>query len=115
MNKVKEARAILKTYRLKPNKSEQELLNLLNEEFPGEFIFNGGQITIEGKIPDFFSVNGKKQIIELAGRFHDWMELNERIKLFKKYGFNTLIIEYKELKDLDELWEKIFFWKNEGR
>jgi len=111
MNSVKYARAVLKNYKIKPNKSEQRLDNFLDENFKGKFIYNRGQILIEGKIPDYFGIDDKKVLIEFAGRrFHTEEELEEKKKLFAKYGFRTLIIWQEELGDEQKLFEKILFW-----
>ena len=112
--KVKQARAVLKNYRLKPNKSEQKLLALLDEYLPGKFIYNGGQILIEGKIPDFVNVNDRKVIIELVGRRdlpkHTKEELEKRQELFSKYGWRTLYIYQDDLKNEDQLLEDIILF-----
>ena len=115
---IKQARTILKNYRLKPNKSEQKLLDLLNEYFPKEFIYNGGQVTIEGKIPDFINVNKHKVILELIGRRdfpkHSAEELEGREKLFKQFGFKTLFIYQEDLKNESKLFEDILFFIHYG-
>lgn len=111
MNQLALARAQLKKFKIRPNKSEEWLLSFLNTYFPGIFIYNGGEIIIEGKIPDFFCVNSKKAIIELIGskhyEKHSEEELWEKEKLYRKYGFDVIFINQNELKDEDELFMKI--------
>lgn len=94
------------------NKQEEKLLNILNNlnlsfEYVGNF-----QFFVGNKCPDFIDKEGKK-IIELNGEYwHKENDLN-RINLFRKYGYNTLIIWGKELKDLEYLKNKILTFSNE--
>ncbi len=71
---------------------------------------------IEGKSPDFVNINGQKKLIELFGDYwhskkitgkDETMEVNDRVNLFKQYGWDTLIIWEKELKNIDNLKNKI--------
>ena len=111
---VKQARAILKNFRIKPNKSEQKLLDFLNDYFPNQFIFNDGRLLIDQKIPDFPCIDGHKVILELIGRRdlpkHTDEELQEREKLFSLYGFKTMFIYQEDLKDEDKLLEDLLFF-----
>lgn len=92
-----------------PNKSEIKLKNILNELCPREWDFVGdGQIIIGGKCPDFINVNGQKKLIELYGDYwHQGENTRTRKRIFKKYGFDTLIIWEKELKNISRLEKKI--------
>lgn len=118
MNQFAVARAKVKNFRFKPNKSEQYLLDLLNGWFPNQFIFNGGQLIIEGRIPDFVCIDGHKVFLELIGRQdfqkHQPEELENREKLFNKFGFKTLFIYQSQLKDTDKLFEDILFFLHYG-
>jgi len=110
---VKQARIVLSTYRIQPNKSESRLLEFLNFYFPGKFMYNGGQILVEGKVPDFIDINGQKVFLELAGkRFHDVDEMKTKCLLYKRYGFRTLVIWSDEVRAgrEDSLLEKIYHW-----
>lgn len=54
------------------------------------------------------NVNGQKKLIELYGNYwHKNENPNNRIKHFKKYGFDTLVIWEKELKDINRLNKKL--------
>lgn len=93
-----------------PNKCEQAIQNILDLLYPNEWRFVGdGEFIIAGKNPDFININGKKQIIELFGDYwHRGENPQKRIDLFKQYGYNTLIIWERELKDdADKLFTKI--------
>jgi len=93
-----------------PNKSEKYLRDLLDEMYPNEWMFVGdGKIKIDNKYPDFININGKKLIIELYGDYwHKNDDPLDRIKTFKPYGYNTLVIWESELKnDLDNIKNKI--------
>lgn len=112
---LRNARAALKSYKIKPNKVERELREFLNLYLPGEFTYNGGQVIIEGKVPDFFCIKNQKALIELVSeRYHDEDELEDREELFSKYGFKTLMVYDYELKNEEELFNKILFWLYEG-
>jgi len=92
-----------------PNKSELQLLSILNNLYPNEWKFVGnGSFVINGKCPDFINCNGKKLIIELFGeRWHDKDEEEPRKEIFKQYGYETLIIWAKELRHLEILINKL--------
>ena len=107
---IKNARIgrLIKSVQRKPNKSEQYLFSILQENFPNEWNFVGdGQIIIDGLNPDFININGKKLIIELYGNFWHSKQIikrsprneeNKRIKRYAKYGYSTLIIWDKDLE-----------------
>ena len=99
----------LKLLNSKPNKAEMKLLNILNILQPDEWRYVGnGQVIINGKCPDFININGKKTIIELFGDYwHKGQNPQDRINCFSPFGYNTLIIWEKELKDLNSLKTKI--------
>lgn len=102
-------RKILKASSTSPNKQEKLLSSFLNKILPAEYDFvgNGGFI-LAGKCPDFKNMNGKKKLIELYGDYyHNGQKSQDRINLFKKYEYETLIIWGHELKDLDQLKNKV--------
>ena len=90
---------------IKPNKPETIILNLLNELYPNEWKYTGDfSFTINGKNPDFVNVNGQKKIIELFGDYwHDGDDPKDRAKIFKPFGYQTLIIWEHELKNMDSV------------
>ena len=92
-----------------PNSQEIYLKSLLEQYFPNEWKFVGnGEVILGGKNPDFINVNGKKFIIELFGnRWHTKLDENIRISHFSHYGYRTLIIWSKELRDKNSLMNKI--------
>ncbi len=92
-----------------PNKAETALLKLLETEYPGEWKFVGdGSMVIGGKNPDFANINGRKELIELFGDYwHKGEDPQNRIDLFKSYGFKTLVIWESELENLDEVLGRI--------
>lgn len=97
-----------------PNKSELKLLDILNDTYPNEWKFVGdGSFIIDGKCPDYINCNNKKLIIELFGeRWHEKSEEEQRKEIFKKFGYNTLIIWFKELKNIEKLKEKLKLFNN---
>ena len=102
---------MMKALHIKPNKPEKQLLKLLNELFSNEYVYNGdfsAGITINRKIPDFVNINGKKKLIELYGDYwHKDDNPQDRIDLFKQYGYETLVIWEHELEDMKLVVDKI--------
>lgn len=110
-------KAIFKGLAVKPNKPEKLLNGFLQKLLPREYILNvNGGIIVAGKCPDFISINGRKKIIEMNGAW--WHgekrtgrtkeeEEKQRIDLFAKEGYQTLVIWDYELENLRELAEKI--------
>ena len=98
---------------VKPNKPEKLLRNVLNKLFPKEYKFVGdGKIFLGEFNPDFINCNGQKKIIEMYGDYwHNRKEVKirdkKRVKVYKKYGYETLIIWEHELKNLEKVKEKI--------
>ena len=124
--KEKTLKSMLKSSFVKPNKKEKLLNKLLNRLLPNEYKLNvkGNIIILANKVPDFVNINGQKKIIELFGDYwhsdkfikkHGKYEDTEkgRIKYFKKYGYKTLIIWEKELKDLKIIKNKILEFHND--
>ncbi len=97
----------------KPNNKEKILIELINKnKLPYEYV-GDGKLIIGSKNPDFINKKEKK-IIELFGnywhtkRVRTYEETEEgRIKFFKKYNFDTLIIWEKELENINLVLEKI--------
>jgi len=102
-----------------PNKPETTLINLLNEVLPGKYKFVGdGSFYPKGcgLNPDFMNIKGKKKLIE---HFGDWWHgekiqkkskkyhERERIKHFRNFGYETLVIWEYELKDIKKVARKI--------
>lgn len=116
------AEFFMKRCEIKPNRKEIKLNNLLCSLFPNEYKYVGdGQFFLAGKCPDFININGQKKIIELFGDFWHSKEITgrdrekeeqQRINLFAKYGYKTLIIWERELKNLEKVKQKIIDFHN---
>jgi G:T-mismatch repair DNA endonuclease (very short patch repair protein) len=93
---------------IRPNKPETIILNLLNEHYPNEWKYTGDySFMVNGKNPDFVNKDNNK-IIELFGDYwHRNDNPKDRINIFKPAGYNTLVIWEKELKDIDNVINKI--------
>ncbi len=102
-----------------PNRPETILINLLKEILPGKYKFVGdGSFYPKGcgLNPDFMNIKGKKKLIE---HFGDWWHgekiqkkskrchEKERIKHFRNFGYETLIVWECELKDIKKVARKI--------
>lgn len=97
-----------------PNKAELFLDELFQDLLPNEYKFVGdGEFILAGKCPDFVNVNGQKKIIELFGEHvHKPEEEQERMDLFAQYGFQTLVIWFGELRNLDLVKQKLMEFNN---
>ena len=93
-------RKALKACLKKPNRKEQVLIDLINEQgLPFRYV-GAGDFILGGKCPDFLNYNGKKQLIELYGGYwHRNDDPQKRIDFFKTFGFDTLVIWEHELND----------------
>ena len=107
----KQLNAIFKGLELKPNKPEKIMINLIKENnLPFNYV-GDGQVIIGGFNPDFLSKNPKK-IIELFGDYwHNREDVKkrdkERLRTYKKYGYETLVIWQNELKNTSQVLNKI--------
>lgn len=92
-----------------PNKPESAILLILDSMYPGEWKFVGdGKVIISGKNPDFINVNGQKKIIELFGDYwHRGQSPQDRADIFKPFGYKTLVIWERELKEINLVISKI--------
>ena len=98
-----------------PNNSETIIMNILDELYPNEWRYTGkDDFIIGGQNPDFVNVNGQKKIIEFFGDYWHTVRARKfkdteqgRVELFRTYGFDTLIIWGRELKDIDTVKNKI--------
>lgn len=107
--RAKQIEAQRKGYSLFPNKAESVLLALLEQDYPSEWAYVGnGSLIIGNWNPDFTNVNGRKELIELFGdHWHRGQDPQDRIDLFKKFGFRTLVIWEHELNEPDRVRERI--------
>lgn len=103
-----------KVHKFKQNKSEKFVESILKMLFNNTFKYVGdGYTFIGGKCPDFINFENKI-IIEFYGQYwHKTSEEKERIKHFKKYNYDTLIIWDYELKDIDYLVGKLLYLYSE--
>ena len=97
---------------IKPNQDELYLDAILQLNFPKEWKYVGdGKVWIEGKNPDFINCNGKKIVIEYNGyKGHGQHTLEKdqaKTEHYAKYGFKTINIYPKELKNESLLVETI--------
>lgn len=100
----------------KINKIETVLRDFIDNIFPNEYKYTGdGSIIIEGKIPDFVNINGQKKIIELFGNYwHEEGDEQIRKEYFSKYGYKTLIIWEEEMKNLENVKNKLVNFNMKG-
>ena len=102
-------------HRTSPNKPERNLQRILDSLYPSEWEYVGdGKVVLNGLIPDFININGKKQVIEMFGdywhgpRARNWRETElGRVMAFNSMGFACLIVWEHELDDEDSVREKV--------
>ena len=108
LDKMKELR---KYQHIRPNKPEKIMINLINNNnLPFNYV-GDGTIWVGKFNPDFLSKN-PKHIIEMFGDY--WHNLpdvmvrdKERLKTYSKYGYKTLIVWEHELKNTNQVINKI--------
>ena len=104
-----------KSMGIKPNNPEKIMIELIKENnLPFNYVGNG-KVWFKGENhifnPDFLSQN-PKHIIEVFGEYHHTLPKNverdkERLKTYESYGYKTLVIWSKELKNSIQVIEKI--------
>lgn len=102
-----------KANKLKPNKPEKIIINLIKQHNLNFIYVGNSKKWFKGKTqsfnPDFINEE-KKKIIELFG---DYWHANtkeidkERINTYRKYGYKTLILWQYELKNSNQIINKI--------
>lgn len=113
----KNSKAIRLALQITPNKPETQLGKILEELFPNQYKFVGdGKEIIAGFNPDY--VDKKRNlIIEVFGTYwHKRKEVIERdqrrLNEYSNYGYQTLIVWEHELKDLDQVKNKLITFNN---
>jgi len=97
----------------KKNNCEKIIEKLLNEILPEQYKYVGqGNFWVERFNPDFININGQKKIIEHYGDYwhnrEDALKRDKkRLKIYKEYGYKTLIIWQHELNDLKKVKKRI--------
>ena len=105
-------KAFMANRNIKPNKLEQFVDDVLQEHFPDEWKYNGDGscgVVLNGAIPDFININGKKAAVEVFGEaFHDpekaFMDVTwkrqefGRKAIFSQLGFACVILREEEIK-----------------
>ena len=94
--------------RQEPNNAEMTLFGImcylgLSYKYTGN-----GQFILSGMCPDFMHLDSRK-IVEMYGeRWHLPQEEQERIELFARSDYQTLIVWYKELAPKKDSREKLY-------
>lgn len=86
----------------RPSKTEQIIMDILNELFPQKFRYNGYSnqgIIINRKVPDFVYENGKKAIEVFGDYWHRGEDPQDRIEAFADHGWDCLVIWEHELNE----------------
>jgi len=83
------------------NKMETKVFDILENLFPNQYKFVGdGELIIGTYNPDFINCNGQKKLIEFYGDYwHRDDNPQDRIDYFKQYGYKTIVIWGREIRD----------------
>lgn len=105
----KRLKSIMRGWHISPNRPEIEMGNILGYLCPNEYKYTGdGAIIINGMVPDYTNINGKKKVLEMFGDYwHRNDNPQNRINKYKEYGYECLIIWEHELKDRENVAKKI--------
>jgi len=83
-------------------------LNLVEDVCPHEYRYNNGWFNLFNKVPDIVNINGEKKLVELYGTYwHRNDNPQDRIQLFKKAGYDTLIIWEHNLEDIQGVRDRV--------
>jgi len=100
---------IIKALHSKPNKLEKRVIEIINENnLPFKYV-GSGEIIINGRNPDFISIDGSKKVIEIFGNYWhsplfnphiDWKRTyKETINFYKEQGYDCLVLWEDEVKE----------------
>lgn len=102
---------------VRPTKLELRMEAILDKYFPKQWKYVGnGELALGRLKPDFMNIVGKKQLIEVYGDYwHRNHNPQDKIDRLKKFGFSTLVVWGKELKNEDQVLETIkkFLWDDD--
>ncbi len=106
---------ILQSRKNRPNNLERRLIDLLKKfSLPFDYV-GDGKVIIVDKCPDFINKD-KRLLIELCGSYwHTEEEIDRKVKFYKKYNFDTLVIWDYELENQERLVKKIKDFLGEKR
>lgn len=92
----------------KPNSMELSLLEVIHSINPNYRYVGDGQFWLGRKNPDYVNQDEKK-IIELYGECWHKKQNEEKLRIqhFERFGFKTLVVWSKELRDEDKLKSRI--------
>jgi very-short-patch-repair endonuclease len=77
------------------------------QEFPLMYV-GDGSVIINGANPDFICTDGRKLLLEVAGRYwHSDSYERQRCAIFSKFGFKVLVVWEEEFKNEVQLVNRI--------
>ncbi len=110
LHKEEQLRRMMVGEHKKPNKLELRLIDLIERnELQFRYVGNW-ELLVGGKCPDFVRADGK-QLIELFGDYWHTVKAREtpeeRIAHFRQFGYETLILWERDLRDESATLRKI--------
>jgi hypothetical protein len=120
-------RRVQQWLKIKPNYPEKLLIKVLNDLFPNTYKYTGDFSFWVGRRNPDFTNDCNKKIIEFFGEYYHGEKYRktigddksneeheiETIEYYKKYGYQCLIIWWKDLKDISILSNRIINFQNE--
>lgn len=110
------AKKKMQSFQRRPTKPERKLIKIVNDnKLPLKYV-GDGKIIIHSLCPDFIGTNNEKKIVELFGDYwHNPEKRNlkpyqtswGRTAIFKRYGYDALIVWEHELNDSVKVTQKI--------
>ncbi len=103
--------------KVRPTKPERRFQEIIDKYgLPYKYVGNG-YTWIAGRCPDFLNVNGKKEVVEIFGRYWHDSSLNQKVRPqdteantlahYAKYGFRCVIFWEDELSSDEAVLERI--------
>lgn len=96
----------------RPTTLEMDMMEILDKHFPNEWRYTGGndkgkQFPAAGKLPDFVNSNDTVFIETYGGYYHDADNPQDKIDLYKRFGYKCLVFRTLELKNEQVIVDKI--------
>lgn len=93
--------AIGKGAHIHPNRPELLIKSILDKHWPGFWKYTGDfSFIVNGKNPDFVNEKNKLIIEHYGNYWHEGDDPKDRMEIFAKEGWHTLVIWESELKDI---------------
>lgn len=114
----KRIQSVIKGLKRRPTKPEMAFINIVERNnLPYQYNGNRGDLVVGGHVPDFYNINGKREVVEILGRaFHDPNNQSpfpkrppeEIINHYTKHGFKCICFWEDELEDDSKVMRRLY-------